>query len=424
MNKLRGSMMFKKLLIIAVLIIAPETVVAKDFDFINIHGFVSQGFFGSKNYNYISEESRSGSWEMRTVGINFQKELADRFRVGMQFLSRDEGVYGNNEITLDWAYGSFSLNELLTVSVGRNKIPLGIFSEVQDYDFLIPFAIMPSSIYEKGLRSVSSFIDGIQISGNFDLNRAGDISYTTTFGDIDSKNSSDMGYYLESLGLGTTQNTKMDFAFGTGLTYTTPLNGLKISGSYLLMKNWEINKGHISAIDTYLDKKTDINWFYLGAKYSSKYFDIIGEWHRRFMIEDMILSKLDSNGNYNQIPTSIIPQEQDTVNRGGWYIGANIKPLHWLNFGGYYQDYKDRYDDFQYVYGKPIDKNSPSNINRDGALTLSFLYKNILSLKLEGHLVYGTALLSKTMNSDVVEKGAFTNGDKWQYGIIKVSYNF
>jgi hypothetical protein len=216
----------------------------------------------------------------------------------------------------------------------------------------------------------------------------------------------------------------MDFALGGGITYNTPLSGLKISGSYLLMKNWEITKGHISVIDTYLDKGTDINWFYLGASYIGRYFDLMAEWHRRFMIEDIVLSKLDSTGNYNQIPTSIVPQEQDTVNRGGWYVGATIKPLEWFNIGGYYQDYRDRYDDFQYVYGKPIDKDASTNVNKDGALTLSFLYKNILTIKLEGHLVSGTALLSKTMNSDALDKGAFINGDKWQYGIIKVSYNF
>ena len=397
---------------------------AQEHEYVTIHGFISQGFFASKSYNYISEESRDGSWEMRTIGINFQKEIANKFRVGIQFLTRDEGVYGNNAITLDWATGSYSPSDMLTISVGRNKIPLGLYTEVQDYDFLTPFAIMPSAIYEKGLRSVSSFIDGIQINGNLDLNKGGDLSYALTFGDIDSKNSADMSYYLESLGLGTTENTKMDYAFGAGVTYNSPITGLKLTSSYLLMNNWQIDKGHISVLDTYLDKKTNINWFYVGASYTGRYFDIMAEWHRRFMIEDVILSKRDSSGNYNQIPTSIVPQAQDTVNRGGWYIGAVVKPLEWLNFGGYFQDYRDRYDDFQYIYGKPIDYDAVSNINRDGALTLSFIYKNILTVKLEGHLVYGTALLSKPMNSDVLNMGKFANGDRWQYGIIKVSYNF
>jgi hypothetical protein len=399
-----------------------KTINAEDFSekFVDIHGFVSQGFFASSNYNFLSEHSREGSWEMRAVGINFQKELGNHFQVGLQFLSRDEGVYGNNTITLDFAYGTFLLNDMFKISVGRNKIPLGIFTEVQDYDFLTPFAFMPSTIYEKGLRSVSSFVDGVQINGNFDFNRAGDLEYTATFGDIDTKNSDDMGYYLETLGLGTTQNTSMDFATGLGLAYNTPLTGLKLSASYLLMKNWQINKGHISVLDTYLDKQTDLNWFYLGANYVGQYFDLMAEWHRRFMIEDVQLSKLsDETGDY--VP--IAPAALDTVNRGGWYVGLNIKPVEWFNFGGYYQDYRDRYDDFK--NGTiPIVKNSPANINRDGALTLAFKVKNILTVKLEGHLVYGTALLSKPMNSEELDNGQFSAGDRWQYGVIKASYNF
>lgn len=394
--------------------------------FVDIHGFVSQGFMISNNYNYISDESRSGTWEMRQIGINFQKEIKNRFRIGMQFLSRDEGVYGNNKVTLDFAYGSVFIDDKLQVLVGRNKIPLGIYTEVQDYDFLTPFAIMPSAIYEKGLRSVSSVIDGIQLTGNFDFNRGGNLGYTLTFGDINTKNNDDMGYYLETLGLGTTQNTSMDYAFSSGIAYHTPLTGLELSASYLLMKNWIIDKGHITVSNTYLDKQTNINWFYLGAKYIGSYIDLMAEWHRRYMIEDVTLSKHnDSTGEYTQIPTFAVPQEMDTVNRGGWYVGINVKPLEWFNVGGYFQDYRDRYDEINHVTGKPIEKNNPANINRDGALTLTFKVKDILTVKMEGHLVYGTALLSKPMNSNSLNNnGQFSNGDYWQYGIIKVSYNF
>ena len=98
-------------------------VTAIDFNGIDIHGYVSQGYLKSDKNNYLVN-SKDGSFEFTELGINFSKEF-EKLRVGLQLLSRDMGEFGNNEIKLDWAMGDYHLRDYLGFRVGKVKIPLG-----------------------------------------------------------------------------------------------------------------------------------------------------------------------------------------------------------------------------------------------------------------------------------------------------------
>ena len=67
---------------------------------VQIHGFVSQGYMRSSDNNYLAD-SDEGSFDFSEVGINLRTDLSDSLSVGIQFVGRDLGETGNNEVRID-----------------------------------------------------------------------------------------------------------------------------------------------------------------------------------------------------------------------------------------------------------------------------------------------------------------------------------
>ena len=88
---------------------------------VDIHGFVSQGYLQSSDYNFYAAETEDGSYEFNEFGINFASNVTDDLRIGMQLLSRDLGALGNNMVEVDWAYADCSFRNWLGLRVGRMK---------------------------------------------------------------------------------------------------------------------------------------------------------------------------------------------------------------------------------------------------------------------------------------------------------------
>jgi hypothetical protein len=379
-------------------------------DIVDIHGFVSQGFLMSKGNTFLADNSLDGSLEMRELGINFQKEIGSRIRVGMQILSRDVGVYGNNKVVIDWAYGEVRLHDMLSISAGRLKNQLGFYTDIQDFDFLTPWAILPSYLYDKGLRSLSASADGFKASGSIDLKKAGGIDYSLTYGTIDLGKETDIIEYGNMLGADLS-NTSVKNIIISRLMYNTPLDGLRFNVSHFYLNNLEykdvpqgtnpINGNLITA-----DVNQDMNWFFAGAQYSHSYFDVVFEYHLRASKGETSIFNHPLAGNFTQ--------PADTFSRQGGYLGLNFKPIDWFNFGGYYQMY---WEDTHLTDNELEDVNDIDNISNDAAITTTFNILGSFTIKLEGHFVKGTALVAETQNPDGFK-------DKWQYAVAKLTYNF
>ncbi len=58
---------------------------------VDIHGFISQGYIKSSEYNYIVSDSEDGSFQFNEFGINFTSNLTDDIHMGMQLIARDLG---------------------------------------------------------------------------------------------------------------------------------------------------------------------------------------------------------------------------------------------------------------------------------------------------------------------------------------------
>ena len=50
-------------------------------------------------------------------------------------------------VNLEWLYGSFDLDERLTLQAGRKRLPLFYYSDVQDIGFALPWIHLPPAVY-------------------------------------------------------------------------------------------------------------------------------------------------------------------------------------------------------------------------------------------------------------------------------------
>lgn len=427
---------------------------------LQIHGFVSQGILTSSKYNYIGDDTRGVvSTELRELGFNMQKQLNDHFRVGIQILNRDVGIYANNRMVLDWAYCEVYIHDMLSISVGRNKTQLGLYTQVQDFDFLTPFGIMPSVLYDKGLRTTTANSDGIRLSGSFDFKKVGGLDYYFTLGTSDV-GEEDIELYSQSLNVVSYDRYESEFGAIFSLIYNTPITGLRLLGTVDFIPKQTVTNLKLTTAPVNLDTKASAKWYVAGVEYQHSFFDIMFEYHQRnrnsekfvtgtkkYLYADVTYSqymsgadKLESIADQltaaGQLEQAEVYQAQadslkdvasiykdvrvERNKRGGGYVGVVVKPLHWLNIGSYYQLYFDQYkQQTRDLQLKGADLWDPVNTLQDLALTTTFLIGPNIVIKLEGHMVNGTATVSKTLNPD----NDFSN-EKWQYGVVKVTCNF
>lgn len=93
--------------------------------------------------------------------------------------------------------------------VGRNKLPLGLYTEVQDLDQVRVFASLPLNFYPKALRAFGAYYDGVSLYGAVGLGKGGGIDYQIY------------------AGFGTAVDEDHPFMRGLG---ATELNGNKLGG--------------------------------------------------------------------------------------------------------------------------------------------------------------------------------------------------
>ena len=162
MNKVLSSL---SIAMIASAVFAPVVPAHADAD-VEIHGFVSQGYIKTTKENqYPVGNSGEGSYNFNDFGINFARRVAPRLRVGLQLFAQDRGNFGNDKITVDWAYGDYRHKDWLGVRVGKVKIPLGLYNESRDNDALRNPILLPQGLYSDYFRDVTNSILGAGIYG-------------------------------------------------------------------------------------------------------------------------------------------------------------------------------------------------------------------------------------------------------------------
>jgi hypothetical protein len=404
------------------LIWSPAPLLAADVNGIAIHGFLSQGFLKSSDNNYLAE-SEDGSFEFNEFGINFTS-VFDRLRIGVQFFSRDLGDQGNNEITVDWAVADYRYQDYLGIRVGKVKAPIGLYNQTRDVDMLRTPIILPSSVYEEGMRDFSNAYHGACLYGIFEPPGIGEIEYEVFGGSFDVDSES---VFIEeafeksadrfSLALGqplSAEDRSFDsgHSFGGAVRWNTFIEGLRLGFSYLTFDG-EMTAGLKYGMgNLFANYKSELNMDF-GAVYSLEY--MIGNF--TFAAEYQVFEVDSETTIQPSVPQMPAITSSMTTKRGGWYCQASYLFYDRLTLGicysEFYPDLDDKDGDALVSAGQPDYYAWQKEIIPSVRFDIS---KNWL-IKAEVHFINGVANTYSLDNPEGTD-------ENWNLYAVKVSFNF
>lgn len=239
-----------------------STPAGKLGDDLFLSGFVSQGYLNSSGNNYLIPRSINGSAEFTEAAIIASAEPLEHLRVGVQFMARNFGDVGNDQVYLDWAYGDYRWTDYFGLRAGKIKMPWGLYNEGRDVDMLRTSVFLPQSLYNENMRSLILAYDGVGAYGNLVLDDLGDLDYQAYGGTLSStdqaqdlwqgiydhaavKSESLIGQAVDreqGLPAGSSQATYYEsrdqevtfpWIWGGSLIWNTPMDGLRLGGTYL-----------------------------------------------------------------------------------------------------------------------------------------------------------------------------------------------
>ncbi|MBV1882602.1 MAG: hypothetical protein KUG82_13270 [Pseudomonadales bacterium] len=203
-----------------------------EIDEIQISGFLSQGYLESTENDYF-EGTKKGSWNFSEVGLNFIVPLDDNLYFGMQFFSHRLATEVESTPTIDWAFFDYSRESWLGFRVGKLKLPFGLYNKQREVDSLRTSVLLPQTVYTEGLRDFMVAIQGFELYGNLDLEKAGYVDYEVFIGSrvVDSSS----GYLENSMGL-----MRLEFLDqGLNLDVFLDLAGVTLSDAVINIRHLE-----------------------------------------------------------------------------------------------------------------------------------------------------------------------------------------
>lgn len=150
---------------IAIFLIVSERVLAIELsEDVQVHGFLTQGYFLTSDNNIFGTSDSEGSFDFTEAGLNASWAPNTDLRLAGQVLFRRAGVGHQNDVELDFGvvdYTAFSTNDYrIGVSFGRFKIPFGLYNDTRDVIFTRPTILLPQSIYQERTRDLAISADG------------------------------------------------------------------------------------------------------------------------------------------------------------------------------------------------------------------------------------------------------------------------
>lgn len=363
---------------------------------VEIHGFASQGYVKTTKENeYPVGNSGEGSYNFNDFGINFSKRLSPQLRVGLQLFAQDRGNFGNDTITVDWAYGDYRYEDWLGARAGKIKIPLGLYNESRDNDALRNPIFLPQGIYSDYFRDVTNSVLGFGVYGTRPLGGAGRVSYQLNIGTLPLNEDSALSGALSAMSMSS------GATYNYGLEWQTPVNGLRVATTGLSTE-WATTFGNpASPMNVSIEP---FKRYFYSLEYVKNNLTLNAE----YGIENLDFTWTPAN------PTTFQPRRGDS-----WYVGAAYRFTDWMEVGSYYNEYyQDRNNrdgsNHATTYGMPNDFNM---YQKDFALTVRFDPVPNVVVKFEGHAIQGTAL-------NWLNFAPATMVKDWTLFAAKVTYNF
>ncbi|MFH1217287.1 MAG: hypothetical protein V1706_12365 [Pseudomonadota bacterium] len=379
---------------------------AYDFsEYLSINGFLSQGYIESRGNNFLGD-SLDGSFQLNEFGLTINSVLTDNLRFGFQLLSRDLGEEGNNDVLLDWAVADYRWQDWFGLRLGKVKLPIGLYNQGRDTDFLRPMIFLPQSIYDENKRTLLVAARGGSIYGNISFGGNGDLDYQAYYGAVDYREDSGQSRGMELLVNGMARQQKRGavsdfeadnrYVYGGSLVYTPPFDALRLGVSYFTGKtDFDFEVGGVDGDASGNNK----DFIVLSMEYSRPDWRIAAE--------------------YSEFTAARTALGVDVP--GGRSQGAYVQLCYHLYeplvlsalYDVFYADKNDHGGSNFVAQGQP----DFLGWRKDFGVGIRWNITNSWIVKAEQHWVDGASLQLPIFNPQGVE-------EHWSYFVLKTSFNF
>lgn len=364
---------------------------------IELHGFLTQGFFHSSDNNFFGQSDDGISPGLTEIGLNASYQPFARLRFAAQGLYRRAGDVDRGSVRLDYGLADLTLlnyeSGKIGVRAGRIKIPFGLYNETRDVPFTHPTILLPQGIYFDRSRSLLLSADG----GSFyaeQRTRYGDFAFKFNIG-------MPLGPHKEIQTIvlgngGAVGRLEGDPAIATQLTYEINGGEAIFAVSYMDLK---LNY-HPAAGETLRASTAHIQPLMFSAQYNGEKFTLTGEYNYRWNTFGAFApaGKFITESWYVQGSYQVLPKLQATVRYDVIYMDKDDKRGDGAAFLGY-----ERHTAFanDWMVGLRWD------------ITPSWM------LRADYHRIHGTTVLSQADNPD----RKMTRQDWDLYG-LQLSFRF
>lgn len=397
---------FIAFLVLFYLLHSPAAVQAYNLGpYLNINGFLSQGYINSTGNNVFGD-SKGGSFQLNEFALTVNSTPTEKLRLSLQLLSRDLGTEGDNELRIDWAMADYRFQDSFGVRLGKIKLPIGLYNQYRDSDFVRPMTFLPQSIYDQNKRNLLVGAWGGNIYGNIALGAVGDIDYQAYYGKVDFYNDSGQAVGIKNLaadianrsGLGTISgfDAENEYVAGGSLIYYPPLENLRLGMSYF---TGETDFTFIAGDTPGFASGHNKNMVVFSAEYTGHGWSLASE-YIEFTGDRKVLGR--------DIP--------DGRSQGGYlqfcYMLREKISISFL-YDLFYADKNDRDGDKLVAQGKP----DFLAWRKDLGTAIRWDINDRWTVRAEYHNIDGASLLLPIYNPTGVER-------YWSYYVLKTSFNF
>jgi hypothetical protein len=336
---------------------------------VEFHGFASQGFLASSQYNYLGDSSH-GSFRFTEAALNASVDPFPRTRISAQAFTFDVGDAGDYDVALDYAQIQYTFNDWLGVRAGRIRRPEGIFNEIQDVDMAYTWVLVPQGVCNSRWRDMYLSVDGGELFGILPMSRAGTLSYELYYGI--QRPQLDGGFALQK------ENLPPDIKLawinspqmaGGQIWWNAPWPGFRAGAALnvdqdLTFVNVEGRRSQGSP----LTQRYSLEYLWKSWTFQAEYFN------------SKVMYANTGGGK---------PYSGKLIDPDGWFASAAYRFNKWFETGAYYTEY----------YPDKTDRNgaglaAPSDAyQKDAALALRFDATSWWIFKIEGHHINGTGQL-------------------------------
>ncbi|MDY6824115.1 MAG: hypothetical protein SWH68_10040 [Thermodesulfobacteriota bacterium] len=362
---------------------------------VDIHGFISQGYIQSDKYGFYNTDTEEGSYEFNELGLNFSSMVSDDLRIGMQFMSKDLGEVGNNEVEVDWAYADYNVNNWLGLRVGKIKKANALFNEYRDIDASRTCIFLPTNVYPEEFREPYLAHKGAGIYGTL----PGNIEYQASYGVFDIDKDGGVATRLSrEMGAAVT-GVDVNPSYNLFLKWHTPLDGLSIGtarADFDVSLDGEIDTSALTPagvggilMDSHIPFTFTMDGYYQLA--------FLQYYYKNFMFATEYMA-----GTENTTVYPIEPKSKDAPR--GYYFMTTYRFSPLFELGTYYS----------YIDGDKDDANAPEL--KDFAISTRFDITMNWIFKMEAHFMDGLRKVDTTGHADP--------SNHWELYAAKLTYTF